>query len=154
MADPHHLQLNANENVYGAPQQVTDNIAKTMHWVCPDPTLAKLREAIAGLHADIGVTVENVVTGHADPPPSAFLQHPRGIGIAGVWRGRWRAEGVRVACIPCQSTGSWAPLRLSVPVCPDPASLLGRSRTPVQRLTPHRTADPSSAGGWAGVGGR
>ncbi|EGD72613.1 hypothetical protein PTSG_04348 [Salpingoeca rosetta] len=54
------VKLNANENVYGAPQQVLDAITKVQHHVYPDPSQVKLRKAVAGL---MGVTPENVCCG-------------------------------------------------------------------------------------------
>lgn len=43
-------QLNANENVYGAPAEVIEAIAKAPHHVYPDPSQSELRMAIAAHH--------------------------------------------------------------------------------------------------------
>ena len=58
-------QLNANENIYGAPQEVLDELraADHGHFIYPDPTQLKLRTALAKLHDEHGVKVENVVAG-------------------------------------------------------------------------------------------
>ena len=43
------LQLNANENIYGAPAQVLDAIQLVDHHVYPDPAQVKLRAGLAKL---------------------------------------------------------------------------------------------------------
>ena len=76
------LQLNANENVYGAPAEVLADLvrapeptssptrhprgrrqAAATHWVYPDPTQLALRTALAEHHAAHGIDKERVVAG-------------------------------------------------------------------------------------------
>lgn len=59
------VKLNANENIYGAPQSVLDELDKSGqgHFIYPDPTQMKLRTALADLHKEHGVKLENVVAG-------------------------------------------------------------------------------------------
>eukprot|EP00041_Stephanoeca_diplocostata_P033280 m.1095861 g.1095861 ORF g.1095861 m.1095861 type:complete len:444 (-) comp24305_c0_seq9:2598-3929(-) len=57
------VKLNANENVYGAPPEVLEEVSKACHWVYPDPAQLKLRSALAKLHEDDGVTDANVCAG-------------------------------------------------------------------------------------------
>jgi hypothetical protein len=59
-AVPLITQLNANENVYGAPPQVAEAILKAEHHIYPDPAQLKLRAALAKYH---GVGMESVVAG-------------------------------------------------------------------------------------------
>eukprot|EP00730_Choanoeca_flexa_P017499 TRINITY_DN843_c0_g1_i1.p1 TRINITY_DN843_c0_g1~~TRINITY_DN843_c0_g1_i1.p1 ORF type:complete len:373 (+),score=100.27 TRINITY_DN843_c0_g1_i1:84-1202(+) len=54
------IKLNANENVYGAPNSVIDAIAKVDHHVYPDPAQVKLRQALADM---LGLKRENICCG-------------------------------------------------------------------------------------------